>query len=340
MENVILNNTFAALYNFMRNVGDPSVPEDQKYTYVRPDDSTELDNVEDKDKVADDSKESKVSTEESKVNINIAPKVKANEKLKAKVETKKSSNDKKEEQKITMQDRRECPVKVLSKEEKVAIKKKDDHHKHGEQHELEHHLQHFVQHLRDANIEFTAPVRVPTGLYELCVINKNNQQVLISADIDGILYDNAIKFFIGRVLPGEEYSKKCFLLTKSSAEALKSGSLLPEKCSIPENLFILNRVVDLQTLKEKDEKKREATFKTVANIISDSDFYNGILKAANGEPYRFAFSRYTSPTDFSIVSSSRNLSSNLTNDHLNVSKEIWINVKDENVSLTTKKATR
>lgn len=334
MENIILSNAINCFNNFMRNINDESVPDDQKYTYVKPEAKSNTAKVEDK-KPTDNSKVEKVSTEEkSKVDIKVEPKVK-------------TENSSESEQKVTVQARKECPVRVLSKEEKAAqqqhVHQHDDHehhHNHGEKEEQYHRLMHFVNHLREAGIEFTEPMRTPTGLYELLIKQDNGQQVLISADVDGLLYCDEIKFFLGRVLPGEEYNKAPIMLTNESVQCLKNNVQIPAKFYVPENLFILNKVLDLQTLKEKNPKKREKVFENAAKAISDPDIYSGILKAANGEPYRFAFCRYTNPNEFSIVSSKKNLSSNLTNDHLHVSKEIWINYKNDEAKLTTKKATR
>lgn len=265
-----------------------------------------------------DSKENSSSKQETK-----EVKVKAKKEEKAKVDV------------ITLANRSTCPVKVLTMEEKEALKKKES--KAVKNKDEEHRLQHLIHHLNDSGIQFTKPVKMNTGLYEFNIIQTNGNMVPISVDNDGLLYSEEIKFYIGHMNPGDEYdNKQCFYMTKESLEALKNAQQIPERFIVPEETFILNKLVDLRTLKEKDQKKRAEVFKRVAKIMSDKDLYNGILKAANGEPFRFAFSRYTSENEFSIVSSKRNHLSNLSDEKLNVSKEIWINFKDNKVDLKTK----
>lgn len=246
----------------------------------------------------------------------------------------------KDDDKITMQDRKICPVKVpvASKNNNVNTTEHSSFKgkKITDVKEEEHHLSHLVEHLRTLNVNFTPPKRMPTGLYELDLIQMNGNPVRLSFDINGQLYSNEIKFFFGRVNPGEEYMKPAIMMTRASIEAIVKGSNIPNKYYISESLFNLNKVLDLQTLKETDKKKRGMVFEKAAKVISDPDIYNGIIKAANGEAFRFAFCRYNSTDDFSLVSSKRNLSSNLTDDKLRVSKEIWINVKGRDVQLTTK----
>lgn len=251
------------------------------------------------------------------------------EKVNIKSYDKKSENDK-----ITMQTRKTCPVKVLTKEEKNTIKAESKNVNADK--EEQHRVNHLINYLTNAKVAFTKPNKMPTGLYEMNIIQANGSHVTISVDINGLLYSDEIKFFLGKILPGEEYIKPTIMMTDESITALVRGEQIPTKFFITEQLFTLNKVLDLQTLKEKDPKKRAKVFKTVAKAISDKDIYDGILKAANGEPYRFAFARYINENEFSIVSSKRNLSSNLTDDKLLTSKEIWIKIKDKDVKLTTK----
>lgn len=335
MENIILSNALFCLDNFMNNANDTSVPEDQKYMHAETEKTTsgeeigevfknEIKSLVKLMKSTTDKKESaeKVSSEVKSKTANAEEKVK-------------TSSKKKDSEKITMQNRKECPVKVISKEEKEHA-----HHAHNHD-ESYHHLTHFVNHLREAGIEFTEPMKTPTGLYEMLIKQINGQQVLISVDVDGLLYFDEVKFFLGRVLPGEEYNKSAIIATNESVSYIKNNQQIPAKFYVPYSMFELNKYLDLQSLKEKDPKKREQIFKEAAQMISDDDISSGIVRAANGEPYRFSFCRYTSPTEFSIVSSRRNLASRLdVNSHLNVSKEIWINYKDGQADLTTKKATR
>lgn len=272
---------------------------------------------------------------EEKANQSATIQEKKKEKL-DKSKTEKSS-EKKEEQKITVQARKSCPIKILSKEEKEKVKETKREKLDILNDEGFHHLSHFIEYLRNAGIQYSKPVKMDTGLYEI-VIYSNGRQLPISVDVDGLLYCDEIKFFIGQVRPGEEYVKHPIMLTKEVLECLRNNTQIPAKYYIPDSLFNLNKVLDLQTLKEKDSKKREATFEHAAKAISDKDIYAAIVKAANGEPFRFAFCRYSSPEEFSIVSSKRNLSSNLSKDKLVVSKELWINYKDKKVDFSTKKA--
>lgn len=372
MSNVILNNALGCLMNFMANYDDESVPVGEKYTNsknVQKYYSEKISKPEVKDSKTITVKETKViKTEESKPTSEeekkeevltlpmpadtkkeaksvVAQEKPKEEKAKAKpsatqekVKVKPSKSEKEEEQKITVQARKSCPIKILSKEEKLKATKRNQEEKLDLLHdEGFHHLSHFINYLRDAGIQYSEPVKRETGLYEI-IIQNNGRQLPISVDVDGLLYCDEIKFFIGQVRPGEEYIKYPILLTKEVLECLKNNVQIPVKYYITESLFNLNKVLDLQTLKEKDPKKREATFEHAAKAISDKDIYNAIVKAANGEPFRFAFCRYSSPEEFSIVSSKRNLSSNLAKDKLAVSKELWINYKDKKVDFSTKKA--
>lgn len=237
---------------------------------------------------------------------------------------------------ITLINRSTCPVHVMTNEEKKAMKKEKKNSVKNK--EEEHRLQHLVKHLTDNNIQFTQPVKMPTGLYELNVLQTTGNQLPITVDINGVLYSDEIKFFIGHMNPGDEYDNKrpCIFMTKTSLEALKNAQQIPERYIVPFNLFQLNKFVDLQTLREKDKKKREVVFSTIARILSGEGLYEDIIKAANGEPVRFAFCRYISENEFSIVSSKRNLLSNLDTEKLKVSKEIWINFKDKEMKLTVK----
>lgn len=357
MSNVILNNALGCLMNFMANYDDESVPVGEKYTNcknVQKYYSEKNSKPEVKDSVKTTTvKETKVvkpeefkpvseKKKEEVLTLPIPTQEKPKEEktksvpVQEKVKVKPSKSEKKEEQKITVQARKSCPIKILSKEEKLKATKREE--------KLDilndegfHHLSHFIEYLRNAGLQYSQPVKMDTGLYEIVIYN-NGRQLPISVDVDGILYCDEIKFFLGQVRPGEEYVKHPIMLTKEVLECLKNNTQIPAKYYIPDSLFNLNKVLDLQTLKEKNPKKREETFAHAAKAISDKDIYNAIIKAANGEPFRFAFCRYSSPEEFSIVSSKRNLSSNLAKDKLAVSKELWINYKDKKVDFSTKKA--
>lgn len=297
------------------------------------------------DSVVESKKESKEKKEESNVlllgyNSKEAAK---EEKPEEKKEEKKSSNvekkdDKKSSEKITLQNRMECPVHVMTNEEKAKKKSekielsKDD----------EHRLEHLVHHLNNNEIVSTQPQKMKTGLYETNVTQINGNVIPISIDNDGRIYSDEIKFFIGHMNAGDEYesNRPCFYMTKESLSALKNGQMIPEKYIVPQEMFILNKLVDLTTLKEKDPQKRLDTFKNVSKIMTDEETFNAILKNANGEPYRFAFCRYSSPSEFSLTSSKRNRLSNLSDEKQKVTKEMWINYKDKKVDLKVKNRTK
>lgn len=255
---------------------------------------------------------------------------------------------KKTEDYITAKIRKTCPVRVFPtvKSDKSLFNKQEDTKKEqsvesnikkiNDVKEEEHRLYHFVQHLRELKVNHTPPMRMPTGLYELDIIQNNGNPVKISTDISGLLYSDDIKFFLGHINPGDEYSNPAIMMTKNSINSIINGVNISEKYIINESLFNLNKVLDLQTLKEKDKTKRSKVFELAAKAISDPDIYQGILKASGNEAFRFAFCRYMNEKEFSIVSSKRNLSSNLTDDKLLVTKEIWINIKGNNVQLITK----
>ena len=250
---------------------------------------------------------------------------------KEKPEEKKSS-----ESKITLENRMECPVHVMTTEEVAKKKsKKIDLNK-----DEEHRLEHLVHHLYENKMVFSEPRKMPTGLYETHITQTNGNVVPVSIDNDGLLYSDEIKFFIGQMNPGDEYdpTRPCFYMTKESLEALKHGQMIPEKYMVPQEMFILNKLVDLTSLKEKDPQKRVVTLKNVSKVFTDDETFNAILKNANSGPYRFAFCRYSSPDEFSLTSSSRNRLSNLSTEKQKVNREQWINYKDKKIDLKVKKS--
>lgn len=251
---------------------------------------------------------------------------------KEKPEEKKSSDSK-----ITLESRIECPVHVMTNEEAVKKSKKVELNK-----DEQHRIKHLVHHLHENGLVFTEPQKMSTGLYETNITQTNGNVVPVSIDNDGKLYSDEIKFFIGQMKPGDEYEPTCpcFYMTKDSLAALKNGQMIPEKYMVPQELFILNKLVDLTSLKEKDPQKRSETFRNVSRIFTDKETFNAILKNANGESYRFAFCRYKSPDEFSLTSSGRNLLSNLSDEKQKVTKEQWINYKDKKIDLKVKSRTK
>ena len=232
MSNVILNNALGCLMNFMANYDDESVPVGEKYTNSKNVQKYYSEKISKPDSAKTITvKETKVVTEESKptseeekkeevltlpmpVDTNKEAKsVVAQEKPKAKeekakakpsatqekVKVKPSKSEKEEEQKITVQARKSCPIKILSKEEKLKATKRNQEEKLDLLHdEGFHHLSHFINYLRDAGIQYSEPVKRETGLYEI-IIQNNGRQLPISVDVDGLLYCDEIKFFINQV---------------------------------------------------------------------------------------------------------------------------------------------
>ena len=242
-----------------------------------------------------------------------------------------------EKSKITLENRMECPVHVMTNEEAIKKYKKVELNK-----DEQHRIKHLVHHLHENGLVFTEPQKMSTGLYETNITQTNGNVVPVSIDNDGRLYSDEIKFFIGHMNPGDEYepTRPCFYMTKDSLAALKNGQMIPEKYMVPQELFILNKLVDLTSLKEKDPQKRSETFRNVSRIFTDKETFNAILKNANGESYRFAFCRYKSPDEFSLTSSGRNLLSNLSDEKQKVTKEQWINYKDKKIDLKVKSRTK
>lgn len=295
--------------------------------------------------IKEEKAEIKVETKEEKVDaeiVNSSGDVITTQDKKACPVTITSIEEKKEEVKeqkpqlstdnvITMQNRKVCPVNIMNlvKDSGMKVKVPTNSEKNqNRRKEEEHRLQHLTDHLRKTGVKFTLPQRMPTGLYELDIIQFNGNPVKISVDINGLLYSNDMKFFFWHINPGDEYSRSAIVMTDESVLAVARGDdETLAKYYVPEKLFQLNRILDLQSLKETNDKKRTQTFEKVSKIIFDPDIYNAITEAIKGEPYRFAFAKYVSPNEFTIVSSRRNLASNLSNTKLLVSKEIWISIK-------------
>lgn len=242
------------------------------------------------------------------------------------------SKEEKDSDKIAMSERKVNPIRKITEREPMKIKinatknvpnnepKKDD--------EEEHRLQHLISYLNNMGARYTVPQRMPTGLYEFDVIQFNGNPVRISVDINGLLYFKEIKFYIGHMNPGDEYDpyRRAIMMTNNSVSALIAGIQIDPMYYVPDDLVALNRLLDVSTLKETNNEKRDKTFRKAAKIIFET-MKDDIIKYSNGEFIRFAFSRYSSPNEFTIVSSRRNLSSNLSNDKILVTRELWINIK-------------
>lgn len=229
---------------------------------------------------------------------------------------------------ITMNDRRTCPVKVIPKKDKISIninKKK----------EVDKALNGFLIDLNSRGVLVNSAKRVSTGLVEIQLIQATGNIVTISVDIDNKIYNSGyIVFFIGKVKPLDEYINRAIILTDNTLNAIINNIQIDPKYYVPEEMLYLNKKIDMTTLKENNKNKREKVLEKVSKTFETLN--EDIIKAANGEPTRFAFAKYESPDKFSIVSSKRNLISNLDKKKLNTSKEIWINVNKKNVTLNCK----
>lgn len=286
------------------------------------------------DKIIIDNPE--VITNTSKVNKNIIEDVKVitvpeNE---IKVEPKKKEvkfDKEKKQDKINMEERKICPVKVIpAKTDKIGIKVGGKSTSNEDES-----LNRFIDQLNSLGVKFNTIERVSTGLVELTLINNAGMPLLISIDIDNRIYNIGTPiFFFGRINPIDEYTMLSFVFNKETLYFILNGLEINPKYYVPEKLRVLNRFVDVTTLKERNKGRREKVLDKAAKAIEVLN--TDIVRAANGEPFRFAFARYNSENEFAIVSSSKNRVSNLSNNKLDTNKNIWINVKGKDVSLTCK----
>lgn len=271
-------------------------------------------------------KEVKPSVEEKVIPINKEEPVKEE-----KQEIKEVKEEVIVEDKIAMSDRKICPVKVIPKEKsKPMIKVATDN-----QIEDDVNINNLVTDLNRIGVQFCNVKRVPTGLVELDIVQANGNLVRISVDTDSYLYGDGHRiFFLGKVKPLDEYNVQAFLFTPEPMLSIVNGAPIPGNFYVPEGYKVLNRMLDSTTLMEKDPKKREAILSKAAKAIEQMN--DEILKAAAGEPFRFAFAKCKSEEMFTLVSSARNRVSNLSKDKLFTNKEIWIEVKDNQVTLNSK----
>ena len=250
-----------------------------------------------------------------------------------------------EDGKVTMQNRTVKPVIKIktTKEPKVKIKvgkHNHEHHDHKVDDEEHHQLMHTIEHLNNylpgASIN---PYKTETGLLEVVVTNPLHQQIVLSVDFKGLLYNDNLKFFIGHINPGDEYKAQCFMMTPKALQAINEGKPVPANCLIPESVFVLNKILDVSSLREKDFKKRSKILEKAAKALSNQKISDAIIRAANGEPFRFAFARCKNENTFSLVSSKRNKLSNLNpNSNIKTDKEIWVDVKNNEVTMNVKAA--
>lgn len=233
-----------------------------------------------------------------------------------------------EDDKITMSDRKSCPVKVVPMEnKKVNVKTGKDTNKFDET------LTQFINELDAKGIKFKGAKRVDTGLVEVKLIKADGNVAVISVDIDNKIYGIGYNiFFIGKIPALAEYdNSKPIILNDDTINAIINNIPIEEKFYVPENFVIMNRLVDMTSLKETNMKKREKVLTKAAKALETLN--DEIVKTANNEPFRFVFAKYESENKFSLVSSKRNLVSNLSKNKLNTEKEIWIHVDRDDVTL-------
>ena len=128
-----------------------------------------------------------------------------------------------------------------------------------------------------------------------------------------------------------EYSSKPIILNDTTLKCILENKQIDPKYYVPEDLVKLNGVLNITSLKETDKKKREKVLDKAFRSIEAMN--EEILKISAKEPVRFAFAKYKNENEFSLVSSKRNLVSNLSSEKLNTTKEIWIHIKDKDITL-------
>lgn len=255
--------------------------------------------------------------EEVKIEVKVEPK---KEEVKIEVEP---------EQKITMESRKTCPVKVKSTKSNIK-KPVNIKAKVKEKTEEEHRLEHFMNILNNAKVAYTKPIKQPNSLYLMKLLKKDRQQVEISVDIDGLLYSKDIKFFFGRINPGDEYDPRIrpLFMTNEVLDSIVHDKIIDEKFFVPNNFILLNRIVDISSLPEVDSKKREIVLNRVNKMVTDTENYDTIAKSTNGV-FRFVFEDYKDPDNFVLSSSNKNLASVLDKNSYLRSKEYKIVVRDK-----------
>ena len=266
---------------------------------------------EDKNKHKSKSSMSEQVKSENVCPVKVIPK--KENKYKVQIDKKKDESDK-----ITMADRKTNPVKVVpSKKSKVKVGTKD---------KVDENLDKFKNRLDSIGINYRNIKRKSTGLVELNLIQNNGNNVTISADIDNKIYGSGyMTFFIGKIPALAEYTNKPIILNDTTLKCIVEDKPIDPKYYVPEDLVRLNAVLNITTLKEGNKKKREKVLDTAFRAIESLS--KEIIDISGPEAVRFAFAKYKGENEFSLVSSKRNLVSNLSNEKLNTDKEIWINIK-------------
>lgn len=244
------------------------------------------------------------------------------------IDEKKSSIPK--EDNIKMETKITCPVKIVPSDKvKIDVTKTLSDKKNDDT------LNKFIEQINSMGVRYTNIKRVSSGLVEVNLNTNTGTNLLISVDIDSKIYNlGTIIFFIGKINPLDEYNTPSFVLNKKTMYSIINGLNIDPKYYVPEKLRILNRVLDTKTLRETNKDKKEKVFEVAAKAIEKMN--TEIVDNAAGESFRFAFARYKSENDFSIVSSNRNKVSNLSEEKLYTSKQIWLTVKGDTVTLKCK----
>lgn len=265
---------------------------------------------------------------------NSKKKVKTNNTVNAIIVEQPENEEVKTDDVITMTDRKTCPVEVVpTKSNKASINVKND----NTTKEVDESLNGFIIDLNSRGVVLNSVKRTSTGLVEVQLLQATGNIVTISVDIDNKIYNMGyIVFFFGKVEPLAEYdnNNRPIIFNDNTLQAIINNTQIEYKYYVPENIVLLNKVVDMTTLKETNKKKREKMLIKTSKVIEK--MYDDIVKAAANEPFRFAFAKYTSINKFSLVSSKRNLVSNLSKDKLKTSKEIWLNIDNDTINLSSK----
>lgn len=217
------------------------------------------------------------------------------------------------DEKITMQDRKINPIRIIPKEEKesfrIKVKTSEDNALYDDP-EMAHRVEHLKHALDSNNIRYNNIRKMPTGLLEVDVIRNDNSLQTISVDL-GILYDNMIKFYYGRIEPNMEYNVPAIYFTKESLYALANGQPIDSRYCVPAKLIALNKVFNVSSLKEFDDKKRDKVLEDIYKELSlDSETYAEVYKYTNGI-FRFEMTEYVNENTFTITTSNNVLASNL-----------------------------
>lgn len=225
------------------------------------------------------------------------------------------------EDKITMPDRKACPVKVKAVSPVKRIGDSNDES-----------LNKFKAELETANVTYDSIKRVDTGLVELVINQNNGNQVLITVDIDSKILGNGKSiFWFNKINPLDEYKIKPFVFTMDVLHLIMNGEPIPENFYVPEEYFIINKIVDLTSLKKTNPEKRDKVLTKLAKIFSN--FNEDIVKGADGKPFRFIFTDCKSENKFDLKSDEKVRVSNLSSETLRTDRQILISVKDDKVDI-------